>query len=82
MRVLSMSKKVPPHEALCVCPNPDFNMRSYRAAMLASTYLIHTYVMHRSLYTSLQLRKTGTQFSGQQPVLNAQASSSDAPHSL
>lgn len=53
-----MSRQVNPH----VTPylfvlNLMSKMRSCGAAMLASRCLIHTYVIHRSLYTCLQLRK-------------------------
>lgn len=53
-----MSRQVYPH----VTPylfviNLMSKMRSCGAAMLDSRCLIHTYVIHRSLYACLQLRK-------------------------
>lgn len=58
MRVVSMSRQVHPHmTSYLFVLNLMSKMRSCRAAMLASRCLKHTYVIHRSLYTWLQLRK-------------------------
>lgn len=77
-----MSRKAHPHmEPYLFVLNLMSEMRSCGAAMLASRCLIDTYVIQVSLYMP-SAEETGTQFSGQQPVLNAQASSSDPPRSL